>query len=75
MLKVPSFYQDRLGTTIGNVDTKAFVSRCPGFLEVSHQAPHPPMDITDAMQATMQGRETVWPKVRTENAFFFLAPF
>jgi hypothetical protein len=33
------------------------------------------MDITDAMQATMQGRETVWPKVRTENAFFFLAPF
>ena len=34
----------------------------PWFLEVSHQAPHPPMDITAAMQATMAGRETIWPE-------------
>ena len=34
----------------------------PWFLEVSHQAPHPPMDITAAMQATMSGREAGWPQ-------------
>ena len=34
----------------------------PWFLEISHQAPHPPMDITAAMQATMSGRETGWPR-------------
>ena len=34
----------------------------PWFLEVSHQAPHPPMDITATMQATMSGRETGWPE-------------
>lgn len=33
----------------------------PWFLEVSHQAPHPPMDITPDMEASMAGRESGWP--------------
>lgn len=28
----------------------------PWFLEVSHQAPHPPMDITESMMASVSGR-------------------
>lgn len=33
----------------------------PWFLEVSHQAPHPPMDITPEMERNMSGRAHGWP--------------